>query len=179
MSKRNIFLVMLVLIISGCATMPTGPTVMVMPPPGKPFEQFQADDAVCRQWAAQRIGISPQEVSNQNTASGAVVGTAVGAGLGAAIGSVSGHAGSGAAIGAASGLLIGASSGANAGQAYGWRAQRQYDIAYQQCMYAKGNLIPGMRTRPARRTAPMTPPDLSREPSWGPPEPYSTPPPAQ
>ena len=144
MSKQNILLVMLVLIIGGCATIPTGPTVMVMPPPGKSFDQFQYDDAVCRQWAAQQIGLSPQEVANQNTATGAVVGTAVGAGLGAAIGSTSGHAGSGAAIGAASGLLFGTTSGMNAGQAYGWRAQRQYDIAYQQCMYAKGNQIPGV-----------------------------------
>lgn len=170
MSKRNIFLVMLVLVIGGCATMPTGPTVMVMPPPGKSFEQFQSDDAICRHWAAQQVGLSPQEVANQNTATGAVVGTAIGAGLGAAIGSASGDAGSGAAIGAASGLLLGATSGANAGQAYGWQAQRRYDIAYQQCMYAKGNLIPGMRTRPARRTAPM-PPDLSREPGYSPPPP--------
>jgi hypothetical protein len=164
MSKRNIFLILLVLIIGGCATMPTGPTVMVLPPPGKSFDQFQYDDAVCRQWAAQQIGLSPQEVANQNTATGAVVGTAVGAGLGAAIGSASGHTGSGAAIGAASGLFFGMTSGANAGQAYGWRAQRQYDIAYQQCMYAKGNQIPGMRTRPARISAPRTPPDLSSGP---------------
>jgi hypothetical protein len=173
MSKRNFFLVMLVLIIGGCATIPTGPSVMVMPPPGKPFELFQADDAICRQWAAQQIGLSPQEVANQNTATGAVVGTAIGAGLGAAIGSVSGSAGAGAAIGAASGLLIGTTSGANAGQAYGWRAQRQYDIAYQQCMYARGNLIPGMTNRPARRVAPM-PPDLSRDPRGY--SPYQTPP---
>ncbi|HXX80092.1 MAG TPA: glycine zipper family protein, partial [Thermodesulfovibrionales bacterium] len=145
-SRRNIFIVMAVLIISGCATMPTGPSVMVMPPPGKSFEQFQADDAICRQWAAQQIGMAPQEVANQNTATGAVVGTAVGAGLGAAIGSASGSAGVGAAIGAASGLLVGTASGASAGQAYGWRAQRRYDNAYQQCMYAKGNQIPGMTT---------------------------------
>ena len=158
--------------------MPTGPSVMVMPPPGKSFEQFQSDDAICRHWAAQQLGLSPQEVANQNTATGAIVGTAVGAGLGAAIGSASGHAGTGAAIGAASGLFVGASSGANAGQAYGWRAQRQYDITYQQCMYSKGNLVPGVRTRPAQRSAPM-PPDLSREPSSGPPEPYSPPPPEQ
>jgi len=164
-SRRNIFIVMAVLIISGCATMPTGPSVMVFPPPGKSFEQFQADDAICRQWAAQQIGMAPQEAANQNTATGAVVGTAVGAGLVAAIGSASGSAGVGAAIGAASGLLVGTASGASAGQAYGWRAQRRYDIAYQQCMYAKGNQIPGMTTRPARRTAPPPPPDLSTTPA--------------
>jgi len=172
-SMRRFFLVVSVLIISGCATMPTGPSVMVLPPPGKSFEQFQADDAICRGWAAQQIGGTPQDVANQNTATGAVVGTAVGAGLGAAIGSVSGSAGAGAAIGAASGLLVGTASGANAGQAYGWYAQRRYDIGYQQCMYAKGNQIPGMTTRPARRTVPP-PPDLSSEPR-GPSSPYSAP----
>ncbi len=158
------FSVLIVLALGGCATIPTGPSVMVLPPPGKPFEQFQADDAICRQWAAQQIGLSPQEVANQNTATGAVVGTAVGAGLGAAIGSVSGSAGAGAAIGAASGLLVGTAAGANTGQVYGWRAQRQYDIAYMQCMYAKGNQIPG-RVAPSRGVRrmgpPPPPPDLS------------------
>jgi uncharacterized protein YcfJ len=141
--------------------MPAGPSVMVMPPPGKPFEQFQADDAVCRQWAAQRTGLAPQETVNQNIAGGAVAGTAIGAGLGAAIGSTSGHAGAGAAIGAATGLLVGSSAGANEGQVYGWRAQRRYDIAYMQCMYSKGNEVPGMSNRSGRRASPPPPPDLS------------------
>jgi len=163
------------MILGGCATIPTAPSVMVLPPPGKPFEQFQADDAICRRWAEQQIGLAPQEVANQNTATGAVVGTAIGAGLGAAIGSASGSAGTGAAIGAASGLLIGASSGANAGQVYGWRAQRRYDITYMQCMYAKGNEVPGMRTRPVRRAPP--PPDLRNAPPDYYPSPYSAPPP--
>ena len=130
------------LALSGCATLPTGPSVMVLPASGKPFEVFQADDSVCRQWAGQQIGLSPQETVNQNTAAGAVIGTLIGAGLGAAIGAASGNPGLGAAIGAGSGLLGGTAVGANAGQAYGWDAQRRYDIAYQQCMYAKGNQIP-------------------------------------
>lgn len=171
----GIVLVLAVLLLGGCATIPTGPSVMVLPPPGKPFEQFQADDAVCRQWAAQQIGLSPQETANQNTATGAVVGTALGAGLGAAIGSASGAAGTGAAIGAASGLLLGTAAGANAGQVYGWRAQRQYDIAYMQCMYAKGNDVPGMRTRRVRRMGPPPPPpDLGSAPPAS--SPYSAPP---
>src|SRR5512139_1950468 len=142
--RRSVFVCLAVLAaLGGCATMPTGPSVMVLPPQGKPFEVFQAEDAVCRQWAAQQIGMSPQETANQNTAAGAVVGTAVGAGLGAAIGAASGNAGTGAAIGAGSGLLMGTASGASAGQYYGYEAQHRYDIAYQQCMYAKGNIIPG------------------------------------
>ncbi len=159
-SRLSVLAMLLLLMVGGCATMPTGPSVMVLPPPGKSFEQFQADDASCRQWAAQQSGASPQEVANQNTATGAVAGTAIGAGLGAAIGAAAGNAGAGAAIGAATGLLAGTASGANAGQAYGWRAQRQYDMAYVQCMYAKGNEVPGM-TRRQRRVAPPPPPDLS------------------
>jgi len=156
------------LVLGGCATLPKGPSVMVLPPPGKPFEQFQAEDAICRQWAAQQIGQSPQETVNQNTATGAVAGTVIGAGLGAAIGSTSGDMGAGAAIGAVSGLLLGASAGADSGRVYGWEAQRRYDIAYQQCMYAKGNQIPGMvtRTPPVRRIPPPPPPP---GPGYGPP----------
>jgi hypothetical protein len=162
MMKRKIIILLFLalLVLGGCATLPKGPSVMVLPPPGKPFEQFMADDAICRQWAAQQIGQSPQETVNQNTAAGAVAGTVIGAGIGAAIGSASGDAGSGAAIGAVSGLLLGASAGADSGRVYGWEAQRRYDIAYQQCMYAKGNQIPGMgtRTRPVRRIPPPPPP---------------------
>ena len=167
--KRGIPLLLVLLTLGGCATLPTGPSVLVLPPPDKPFEQFQADDAICRQWAAQQIGMSPQETVNQNTATGAVVGTAIGAGLGAAIGAASGNAGAGAAIGAGTGLLFGTASGANAGQVYGYEAQRRYDISYQQCMYAKGNQIPGTvtRTRTIRRAPPPPPP-----PGYGSPPPW-------
>ena len=154
------FLTLLViLIVSGCATLPTGPSVSVMPGTGKTFEQFQADDAVCRQWAAQQIGQSTQQTINQNTVAGAAAGTVIGAGLGAAIGAASGNAGIGAAIGAGSGLLVGTASGASAGQAYGWETQRRYNIAYTQCMYAKGNQVPGVVARARRyRTMPPPPP---------------------
>jgi hypothetical protein len=76
----------MLLALSGCVTLPTGPSVMALPGSEKSFEQFQAEDADCRQWAGQQIGMSPQDTANQNTATGAVVGTVIGAGLGAAIG---------------------------------------------------------------------------------------------
>lgn len=175
----TVFLVVLMISMVGCATMPVGPSVMALPGSGKTFEQFQADDAVCRQWAAQQIGQSPQETANQNTATGAAVGTVIGAGLGAAIGAASGHAGTGAAIGAGSGLLVGTASGASAGQAYGWEAQRRYDIAYQQCMYAKGNQIQGAPAPRRWRTPPPPPPppDLGQEPPAYPGTPPPPPPP--
>jgi len=166
----------LLLTMGGCATVPTGPSVAAFPAPGKPFEEFQADDAACRQWAAQQIGQSPQETANQNTITGAVVGTALGAGLGAAIGAAAGHAGTGAAIGAGSGLIVGTATGANAGQVYGREAQRRYDNAYVQCMYAKGNQVPGVvqshRYRRVPPPPPPPPPDLGSEPPM-----YEAPPP--
>ena len=143
-----------VLALTGCATLPTGPSVRVLPGQGKTFEEFQADDAVCRQWAGQSIGTSPQEKVNQSTATGAVVGTAIGAGAGALIGAAAGNAGIGAAIGAGSGLLVGTASGANAGNVSGYEAQRRYDNTYSQCMYAKGNQVPGTVRHRVRRAAP-------------------------
>ncbi|HEX9024466.1 MAG TPA: glycine zipper family protein [Geobacteraceae bacterium] len=129
--------------LTGCATIPNGPSAQVLPGSGKSFEQFQTDDIVCRQWAGQSIGMSQQEFVNQNTATGAVVGTVLGAGVGALIGAATGNPGAGAAIGAGSGLLVGTASGANAGNASGWEAQQRYDNTYVQCMYAKGNQVPG------------------------------------
>ncbi|MGO9611494.1 MAG: YMGG-like glycine zipper-containing protein [Dissulfurispiraceae bacterium] len=178
--RTKFFSLLALLVLGGCATLPTGPSVMVLPPPNKPFEQFQAEDAICRRWAEQQIGQSPQETANQNTAAGAVAGTAIGAGLGAAIGAASGNAGIGAAIGAGSGLLIGSSAGYNAGQVSGWQAQRRYDIAYQQCMYTKGNQIPGVVTQSPRvQRIPPPPPDYSSPPPdySSPPPDYSSPPP--
>ena len=151
-----------VIALTGCATIPTGPSVMVLPPEGKSFEQFRADDAICRQWAMQQIGHSPQETANQSAVNSALVGTAIGAGIGAALGSASGHMGEGAAIGAGSGLLVGAASGAESSRVYGWQAQHRYDVAYMQCMYAKGNLIPGVTTTRTRRTQTIPPPPSSK-----------------
>lgn len=173
--RKSIFLILLVLALSGCATVPAGPSVMVLPGAGKTFDQFQAEDASCRDWALQRIGQSPQDTANQNTVSGAAVGTIIGAGLGAAIGSASGHAGTGAAIGAGTGLLAGTASGADAGRVYGRSAQIRYDNAYIQCMYSKGNQVPGVSTPPrrVRRVAPPPPPpDMNYEQPI-----YRTPPP--
>jgi hypothetical protein len=170
MQRFSFFMALLTLLaVGGCATLPTGPSVKVLPAPGKSFEQFQVEDAICRQWAGQQIGMTAQETVNQNTAAGAVVGTVVGTGIGAALGAASGNAGAGAIIGAGSGLLVGTATGSNAGQYYGYEAQRRYDIAYEQCMYAKGNQIPGVVTHPVRktRTAPRPPP---------PPDMYSVPP---
>jgi hypothetical protein len=87
--------------LTGCATIPTGPSVLVLPGPGKTLEQFQADDTVCRQWAGEQAA---------RTA---------------------------------------------AGEAYGAIIQWRYDMPYQQCMYAKGHLLP---RAPALNAIPPPPP---------------------
>lgn len=169
-------------LLGGCATLPTGPSLMALPAAGKPFEQFQAEEASCRQWAAQQSGAVPGAPANQQTAVGAAIGTAVGAGLGAAIGAASGHAGTGAAIGAGTGLLMGTAAGANADQVAGGNAPRRSDRAYQQCMYAQGNQIPGVAQgrrhhAPPPMPPPPAPPDYSPMPGASVPPP-GTPPPA-
>ncbi len=153
---------------SGCATIPSGPTASVMPAPGKPFEVFMADDQLCREWASRQIGGStPSQTANENAASGAVLGTLIGAGLGALIGSTTGSVGAGAAIGAGAGLIGGTSIGANAGAASGYDLQRRYDIAYQQCMYSKGNQIPGVAARAYKPPPPPPPPPSDKGPVSG------------
>jgi len=126
------------LFLGACATVPQGPSVMVMPPPGKPIDAFQADDNVCRQYASNQVGTSAGAAATGSTATGAVLGTLIGAGAGAALGAIGGHAATGAAVGAGVGLLGGTAVGAGQGQAAGNEAQRRYDIAYQQCMYEIG-----------------------------------------
>ncbi len=164
---RGLFVVAAIALLSGCATMPTGPTVTVMPGPGKPFEVFQADDYACRQWALQQIGgASPSETANQNLATGAVIGTLLGAGIGAAIGSTSGQMGAGAAIGAGAGLLGGTAMASGSAYDSEYQLQRRYNIAYQQCMYARGNQVPGVVQRQQQVYGPPPPPPSRTTGSW-------------
>jgi len=110
-------------VLAGCASAPTGPSVMVLPGTNKSMEQFQADDARCRQaGAAELLREKGGQVS----------------------------------------------------------AQKRYDMAYLQCMYAQGNQIPMSRpgystpgaSAPATSTTVSPPPP----PSGTPPPPPSSPP---
>lgn len=167
-----------VVMLAGCATMPTGPSVLVLPGDNKNFDQFRIDDSICRQYAYEQAG-GAQQASQESSVTSAVVGTGLGAAAGAAIGSASGNFGSGAAIGAGIGLLLGSAYGTDAASRAYSAAQRRYDNAYMQCMYAKGNQIPGTR-RSTRQTdaAPSGqtsyPPPAANYPP--PPPDYSAPP---
>ncbi len=176
--KRTLWIALLlaVLAVSGCATIPPGPSVMVMPGQGKSFEAFQADDYTCREWAQTQTGWQANETVNQNLAGGAVAGGLLGAAAGALIGAASGNVGPGAAIGAGAGLLAGSAMAHNRAYGAGWEVQRRYDNAYQQCMYAKGNQIPAAvdsGTAHSRYVPPPPPPRryLSAVPMPPPPPP--------
>ena len=152
--------------LTGCAAPPMGPSVAVMPGPNKPFEAFQTDQAVCKQFAEQQVGgpEAANQVGTNQALIGAGIGTILGAGLGAAVGG-----GQGAAIGAGAGALGGTAIGASNAERTGMTLQRRYDIAYSQCMYSRGNQVPGyVQPAPAGYAAPPPPP---------PPPGYAAPPP--
>ena len=100
-------------LLSACASVPTGPSVLALPAVGKPMDVFQAEEDGCRAYA------------QQQTAAGATL------------------------------------------------RQSRYDIAYIQCMYSKGNVIPGV-VAPAPRV-PLPPPGTPPPPV---PSPSALPPPA-
>ena len=153
-------------LIAGCATpMPTGPSVMVLPGSTKSFDQFRFDDNECRQFANSQVGgQNPSDVANNSAVKSAAVGTAVGAAAGGLMGG-----NSGAGVGAGIGLIGGSMVGAGNAQSSGYSLQHRYDVAFQQCMYAKGHQIPmiGRYTpQPQRQAAPppLPPPGVPPPP---------------
>lgn len=180
-SRPLALLIVSALLVGACASVPTGPSVMVLPGTGKSFDQFQLDDAVCRQWAAQQTGTTTEQTATNSTVSGAAIGTLLGAAAGAALGAAAGSPGTGAAVGAGAGLLGGTAVGASRAEASSGSVQRRYDAAYMQCMYARGNQIPVPRgSQPAYQAPPAaaTPPPPPPPPAASiPPPPAGTPPP--
>lgn len=144
------YAVLSALALAGCATAPVGPNVVVMPAPNKPLEVFEQDDAYCRDYANRAISGQAQRAENAAVGK-AVAGTVIGAAAGAALGGRDG-----AAVGAGGGLVVGSAVGADSGGLSSRQLQRRYDIAYLQCMYSKGNQIPGQYLR--RGTAVAMPP---------------------
>lgn len=179
MRRSHLLAIAALVLTAGCVRIPTGPSVMVLPGQGKNFDQFQIDDAVCHRWALRQCGAATAEVSSDPAVTGAAVGTVLGAATGAAVGAAAGDPAMGAAAGAGIGMLGGTAVGSEHAAASQWSMQRQYDNAYMQCMYAKGNQIPvpgGMqRPRGPVGPRPSTPPppddDIPPPPAGDPPPP--------
>ena len=122
-------------LLDGCAQTPMGPRVQALPAANKPFEVFQQEQMLCKQYANDQVS-GQAENANERAIGATLLGGALGAGLGAAIGG-----GRGAGIGAAGGGVMGTAIGAGNSQKAQGGIQQQYDNAYSQCMYAKGNQI--------------------------------------
>ncbi len=175
MTRKVILAIALPAVLAGCATTPTGPSVLVLPGTGQSFEQFNRDEVYCRDYAMRGLGgKSPGKVSSDSTVASAVAGTAIGAVAGAALGGQDG-----AAVGAGTGLLFGSAIGGESGRYERSSTQVRYDNSYIQCMYGLGHRVPvpaGMYTTesrpasaaPASRVPPPPPP---------PPPPAGNPPP--
>jgi hypothetical protein len=153
-----------VVLLAGCATQPMGPSIPVMPAQGKSMDQFQADENYCEDYADGRASGKVKQANDQELKNG-IVGAALGAGIGALAGNTKG-----ALIGGGIGAVLGSSSGAGYDQ---HRVQRAYDIAYGQCMTARGNDVGGRHHR-RWRDAPPPPPGGDYQ---GPNENYPPPPP--
>lgn len=158
------------LLVGACAVTPDGPSVMALPGTGKSFEQFQIDDATCRDYALAQVGgTTANQAATDAAVRSAAVGTAIGAVAGAAIGGRDG-----AGVGAGTGLLFGSAAGSNAAYGSSGALQRRYDNAYIQCMYAKGEKVPVSRAYMQDRSSG---PGDRRAPAYPPPPPGNPPPP--
>jgi len=132
------------LVAAACTTMPSGPSMLVLPGSTKNFDQFRMDDVDCRQYASYQIGgTTPNQAGIDSGVRSAAVGTLVGAAIGAAVGGRDSTA-----IGAGTGLLVGSSAGAGSAQMSSYQLQRRYDNSYVQCMYSRLSCPPSGRDHP-------------------------------
>lgn len=159
---RTLLATGMALAVSACTTLPpSGPSVMVLPGTSANFNQFQVDNYACQDYARQSAGIPAATAAQNSAMNSAATGAMVGAAAGALIGAAGGDPAGGAAVGAGTGLLVGSAGGVGAYHASAYEMQDRYDVAYVQCMYAKGHQVPvpaGMRNMAAAPPAAAPPP---------------------
>ena len=64
-SMKQIILALIVMVLSGCVTLPTGPGVPTSPAAGKPFNLYLTEDGKCRQLAERQLGKYYDYISTQ------------------------------------------------------------------------------------------------------------------
>lgn len=131
----------LITLYSCSSTTPMGPRISVMPAPGKPFDLFVSEENECRQYAQRSVASSTGSATGHGVGT-ALASTAIGTAAGGLIGGRQG-AGVGAGIGLVGGSMAGAGQAGSEGNDIQW----MYDNAYAQCMYAKGNQVPGFQVQ--------------------------------
>ena len=126
------------LLLSGCARPRWGRRCRLCPGRGSRSTRSSSIRPAAGSCAKSAVAGQAQNANNRAVGA-AAIGTVLGAGLGAAIGG-----GRGAAIGAGSGAIAGTGlgmGGSSRNEQSG--IQQQYDNAFAQCMYAKGNMVTG------------------------------------
>jgi hypothetical protein len=143
------------LCLASCAQPPIMPTAGVTPGPGKTDAAFAADASACKQTAS--VSIAGQvDAANRQATTGAVTGAAINL-LSGGLSNVGSNFKDTASSAAADGLQKSQDSQGN--------IQSVYDAAYNQCMYAKGNNVPGMEAQvPQPDTAIVYRPAIVRDP---------------
>jgi len=135
----NTTILLAAVLLSGCASQPMGPTARVMPASGKPFEVFAQDQATCKQFADNEVS-GGATMANLKEFGTAAITTGLGAGLGAAV-----RGERGAEVGGSIGAIGGGALAAHGSARDQNSLQGRYDLAYTQCMYARGNQVGGTR----------------------------------
>jgi hypothetical protein len=137
--KRAIGAVLMVAMLSGCASSGTSTSnVVVYPSKGQSAEQQGRDSGECQTWAKQNSGYDPGTETAKGAGVGLALGALAGAATGAAVGAATGHAGQGAAVGA----VVGGVGGAAVGGGYKYSQTRDgFDKAFGTCMTGKGYAV--------------------------------------
>ncbi len=55
LKPRELTVLLVASLLTACASMPTGPSMMALPGSGKSFDKFRIDDNQCRQFAHERV----------------------------------------------------------------------------------------------------------------------------
>lgn len=126
----------------GCASTPMGPLVQVMPGPNKAFDVFQTDILRCKSFAQSQVEGQAAAANYRGIGSG-VLTTAAGGSSGALVGMTLGNTGYGMAAGTAGAVMSAVPAGIDTSKNAETGIQTQYDNAYTQCMYSRGNLVNG------------------------------------
>jgi len=126
-------------LLSACVTQPVGPMIPARPGEGKSMQQFSQDDDYCQDYAGDKVAGRVSRANDEAVRRG-LIGTIIGAAVGGAVGNTRG-----AVVGGTAGAVIGSNSGRGYDQ-YG--VQREYDLAYAQCMASRGDDVPGWYEHP-------------------------------
>lgn len=120
-------------LLSGCATLPDGPSIRALPGTGKTFEEFRSADDACRQNSFERVqGLGADlgvTETDQKRAGGE---TAVHAAIGEPMRAEDTETES----------RTGSATRPDTRDVSGRDLQHQYDSAYVKCMYLKGHRVP-------------------------------------